>query len=135
MTRSKTTPVASQPVSPSSGLKDAYAGKFLIGCCAEARGYSEAELANIKANYSVVTPENSMKPQPTHPSEDTYNFDPPDALGEVVPGQQYQSPRSHARLALPTGNWFFQPAPTASRSPRTGHGTAQETHPDRRRPL
>ena len=40
----KTTP-ASQPASPSIGLKDAYAGKFLIGCCAEARGYSEAELA------------------------------------------------------------------------------------------
>ena len=51
----KTTP-ASQPASPSIGLKDAYAGKFLIGCCAEARGYSEAELANIKANYNVITP-------------------------------------------------------------------------------
>src|SRR6266496_986256 len=73
-------PSASQPVNPSLGLKDAYAGKFLIGCCAEARGYSEAELANIKANYSVITPENSMKPQPTHPSEDGYNFGPPDAL-------------------------------------------------------
>src|SRR5436190_15172033 len=76
---SKTTQVAPQPASPSIGLKDAYAGKFLIGCCAEARGYSEAELANIKANYSIITPENSMKPQPTHPSEDTYNFNPPDA--------------------------------------------------------
>ena len=75
----KTTP-ASQPTSPSIGLKDAYAGKFLIGCSAEARGYSEAELANIKANYNVITPENSMKPQPTHPSEDTYNFNPPDGL-------------------------------------------------------
>ena len=68
------------PANHSIGLKDAYAGKFLIGCCAEARGYSEAELANIKANYNVITPENSMKPQPTHPSEENYNFGPPDAL-------------------------------------------------------
>ena len=56
---SKTTQAGLQPASPSIGLKDAYAGKFLIGCCAEARGYSEAELANIKANYNVITPENS----------------------------------------------------------------------------
>lgn len=63
------------------GLKDAYAGKFLIGAAGDIpRGYSEAELANIKANYNVITPENCMKPQPTHPSEDTYNFTTPDAL-------------------------------------------------------
>ena len=55
-----------QPVTapaPTKGLKDAYAGKFLIGCAGDIPGrYSEAELANIKANYNIVTPENSMKP-------------------------------------------------------------------------
>ena len=63
------------------GLKDAYAGKFLIGTAGDLPGrYSEAELANIKLNYNVVTPENNMKPQPTHPSEKVYEFRAPDAL-------------------------------------------------------
>ena len=44
-------------------LKEVYAGKFLIGCAADLRGYSDAELANIKKQYDIVTPENCMKPQ------------------------------------------------------------------------
>ena len=69
-----TTPAAAA-AAPSMGLKDAYAGKFLIGCAGRIPGnLSDADLANIKANYNVITPENCMKPQPTHPSEDTYNW-------------------------------------------------------------
>ena len=34
----------------SVGLKDAFDGKFLIGAAGDLRGYSDAELANIKAN-------------------------------------------------------------------------------------
>ena len=68
---------------PSIGLKDAFAGKFLIGCAGDVpRGYSEAEQANIKANYDMITPENCMKPQPTHPAADRYNFTTPDAMVE-----------------------------------------------------
>ena len=104
----KTTP-ASQPASPSTGLKDAYAGKFLIGCCAEARGYSEAELANIKANYNVITPENSMKPQPTHPSEDTYNFNPPDALVKWCLENNIKVHGHTLAWHGQTAPWFFQP--------------------------
>ncbi len=62
------------------GLKDAFAGSFLIGTAGDLRGYSRAELENIRTHYNVITPENCMKPQPTHPSEDTYNFETPDAL-------------------------------------------------------
>jgi len=70
-----------QATAPTMGIKDAYAGKFLIGAAGDVpRGYSDAELANIKANYNIITPENCMKPQPTHPSEDTYNWATPDAL-------------------------------------------------------
>jgi len=62
-------------VAPMMGLKDAYAGKFLIGCAGEMPArYSPEELANVKTHYNIITPENSMKPQPTHPSEDTYSF-------------------------------------------------------------
>ena len=69
------------PAAPSMGLKDAFAGKFLIGCAGDVpRGYSDAEQANIKANYNIITPENCMKPQPTHPSEANFNFATPDAM-------------------------------------------------------
>jgi len=65
----------------SMGLNDAYAGKFLIGAAGDIPNrYTESELANIKANYDVITPENCMKPQPIHPSEDTYNFSTSDTL-------------------------------------------------------
>jgi endo-1,4-beta-xylanase len=64
----------------SKTLKDAYAGKFLIGAAGDLRGYSEVELANIKAHYDILTPENCMKPQPIHPSEDQYNWATSDAL-------------------------------------------------------
>ena len=91
------------------GLKDVYAGRFLIGTAADLpRGYSEAELANVKRHYDIVTPENSMKPQPTHPSEDTYNFDTPDAL---VAWCQENGLKVWGHTLLwhsQTGQWFFQ---------------------------
>src|SRR6185369_14023171 len=65
---------------PTIGLKDAYAGKFLIGTAGDVPGrFSAAELANIKANYNVLTPENNMKPQ-IQPSEGQFNWAGPDAL-------------------------------------------------------
>jgi len=97
------------PANHSIGLKDAYAGKFLIGCCAEARGYSEAELANIKANYNVITPENSMKPQPTHPSEENYNFGPPDALVQWCLENNIKVHGHTLAWHGQTAPWFFQP--------------------------
>jgi endo-1,4-beta-xylanase len=103
-------PAAAQvPLVPDAGLKDAYAGKFLIGCAGDIPGrYTEAELANIKANYNIVTPENSMKPQPTHPSEDTYSFATPDAL---VKWCQENSIKVWGHTLLwhaQTGRWFFE---------------------------
>ena len=94
---------------PSMGLKDAYAGKFLIGCAGDIPGgYSEAELANIKANYNVITPENCMKPQPTHPSEDTYNWTTPDALVKWCQENNIKVWGHTLVWHAQTGNWFFQ---------------------------
>jgi endo-1,4-beta-xylanase len=93
---------------PTKGLKDAYAGKFLIGTAGDLRGYSEAELANIKANYNIITPENCMKPQPTHPTEETYNWGTPDAM---VKWCQENSIKVWGHTLVwhgQTGNWFFQ---------------------------
>jgi endo-1,4-beta-xylanase len=94
---------------PTTGLKDAYAGKFLIGTCAEYGGYSDAEAANIKLNYNVITPENSMKPQPTHPSEDTYNFTSPDNLVKWCTDNNIKVHGHTLAWHSQTANWFFQP--------------------------
>ena len=99
------------------GLKDAYAGKFLIGTAGDVRpgsgrgGYSEAELANIKANYDIVTPENCMKPQPTHPSEGQYNFSTPDAMVKWCEDNGVKVWGHTLLWHSQTGQWFFQPGP------------------------
>ena len=88
-------------------LKQVYAGKFLIGAAGDLKGYSDAELANIKTQYDILTPENCMKPQPTHPSEDTYNFTTPDAM---VDWCQQNGVKVWGHTLLwhgQTGRWFF----------------------------
>ena len=40
-----------------NSLKKVYAGKFLIGTAGDLKGYSDAELANIKTQYDILTPE------------------------------------------------------------------------------
>jgi len=90
------------------GLKEVYAGKFLIGTAGDLKGYSEAELANIKKNYDILTPENCMKPQPTHPSEDTYSFTTPDAMVDWCQ-QNGVKVWGHCLVwHAQTGRWFFQ---------------------------
>ena len=102
--------------SPSMGLKDVFAGKFLIGCAGDVpRGYSETELANIKAQYNIITPENSMKPQPTHPSEDRFEFRTPDALVQWCQDNNIKVWGHTLAWHAQTPNWFFQ-APTNAES-------------------
>jgi endo-1,4-beta-xylanase len=92
-----------------AGLKDAYAGKFLIGTAGDVpRGYSAAELANIKANYNIITPENSMKPQPTHPSENVYEFRTPDALVAWCQTNHIKVWGHNLAWHTQTAPWFFQ---------------------------
>ena len=92
-----------------ASLKEAFAGKFLIGCAGDVPGrYSEAELANIKLHYNIITPENSMKPQPTHPSEETYNFATPDALVEWATENNLKVWGHTLVWHAQTGNWFFR---------------------------
>lgn len=104
---------ASKPAvrtAPSVALKDAFAGKFLIGCAGEVPGrFSSEELANIKFHYNIITPENSMKPQPTQPTEGTYNFGTPDALVKWA-GENQLKVWGHTLVwHAQTGRWFFEP--------------------------
>ena len=41
-------------------LKEAFAGKFLIGCADDLTSNNDAYQASIKAQYDIVTPENCM---------------------------------------------------------------------------
>jgi endo-1,4-beta-xylanase len=89
-------------------LKDAYAGKFLIGAAGDLRRYSEAELANIKTHYNILTPENSMKPQPIHPAEDRYNWATADALVQWCEENGVKVWGHTLLWHAQTGRWFFQ---------------------------
>lgn len=101
-----------QPTTKPVGLKDAYAGKFLIGCAGDVpRGYSDVELAHIKAQYNVITPENCMKPQPTHPSENTYNWTTVDAMIKWCEDNNIKVHAHTLAWHSQTANWFFQPGP------------------------
>ena len=98
---------AAEPMT-SVGLKDAFAGKFLIGAAGDLRGYSDAELANIKANYDILTPENCMKPERIHPREDEYNWSTPDALVQWCEDSNIQVWGHTLVWHSQTGRWFFQ---------------------------
>jgi len=89
-------------------LKDAYTEKFLIGAAGDLRRYSEAELANIKTHYNILTPENCMKPQPIHPSEDKYNWATADALVQWCEENGVKVWGHTLLWHAQTGRWFFQ---------------------------
>ena len=72
------------------------------------RGYSAAELANIKANYNIITPENSMKPQPTHPAENTFNWTTPDALVQWCSENNIKVWGHNLAWHTQTAPWFFR---------------------------
>jgi len=92
----------------SMGLKDAYAGKFLIGAAGDLRRYSDDELANIKTHYHILTPENCMKPQPIHPAEDRYNWTTADALVQWCEENGVKVWGHTLLWHAQTGRWFFQ---------------------------
>src|SRR6476659_7382524 len=76
------TPAAAGPAGAGQvpNLKDVYKGDFLIGTAVDFRSpteFNERELEIIKTQFSVITPENSMKPQ-VHSAKDTWNWTVPD---------------------------------------------------------
>jgi endo-1,4-beta-xylanase len=91
-----------------TAIKDAYAGKFLIGAAGDLRRYSETELANIKTHYNILTPENCMKPQPIHPTEDRYNWATADALVQWCEDNNIKVWGHTLLWHAQTGRWFFQ---------------------------
>ncbi len=123
-------------------LKEAYAGKFLIGAANDLTSISDAESSNIKMHYDIITPENCMKPQPIHPSEDKYNFVTPDAMVDWCLKNGLKVWGHTLAWHSQSPQWFFQdknaaaaeaarpatqpaappPAASAPDAPRTGMG-------------
>ncbi|MBN2708118.1 MAG: endo-1,4-beta-xylanase [Calditrichaceae bacterium] len=101
----------------SKALKEVYAGKFLIGTAGDLKGYSDAELANIKMHYDILTPENCMKPQPIHPSEDTYNFTITDTLVQWCLDNGVKVWGHTLAWHSQTASWFFQADPSKTAEP------------------
>ncbi|KAA6335491.1 Endo-1 4-beta-xylanase A [termite gut metagenome] len=66
-------------------LKDALAGKFLIGTAmntGQIKGKDTASIRLIKQHFSAIVPENCMKSEAIHPEKDRYDFALPDQLVE-----------------------------------------------------
>lgn len=89
-------------------LKQAFAGKFLIGCADDLTSNDEAYQASIRAQYDIVTPENCMKPQPIHPSENTYNFVTTDAMVDWCQKNGLKVWGHTLGWHSQTAPWFFQ---------------------------
>jgi endo-1,4-beta-xylanase len=109
---------------PQKTLKEAYAGKFLIGTANDLSSISEAESANIKMQYDIVTPENCMKPQPIHPSEDKYNFVTTDAMVNWCEKNGLKVWGHTLAWHSQSGPWFFQ-----EKNPATGDTAKRATPP------
>ena len=125
--------------SSQKALKQAFAGKFLIGCADDLRANSEAYQASIKKQYDIVTPENCMKPERVHPTENTYTFETADAMVEWCKKNGLKVWGHTLGWHGQTPQWFFQETPTGQTAnpvppPVTAAPPATDTGRRRRNP-
>jgi GH35 family endo-1,4-beta-xylanase len=89
-------------------IKDVYRDHFLIGTAGDVLGnYSDEELSLVKENFNILTPENCLKPGPVHPSEDTWQFERPDALVQWCLDKGIAIHGHTLVWHSQTNNWFF----------------------------
>jgi len=103
--------VRAQTAVPS--LKDACRGVFLIGTAFDFRTPTEftpAEITFIKAQFNAITPENSMKPGPVHPQEQSWNWTPPDTLVQFGQENDIRTFGHTLVWHSQTNPWFFEGA-------------------------
>ena len=94
-------------------LKEVYKNHFLIGAALDFRRpdeFTSAELEFIKTHFNALTPENSMKPGPVHPQENTWNWTPPDALVKFCGENNMQAMGHNLVWHSQTNPWFFENA-------------------------
>jgi GH35 family endo-1,4-beta-xylanase len=94
-------------------LKDAYTGLFLIGAAFDFRTPAEftgAELDFIRSQFNAVTPENSMKPGPVHPQEQSWNWTQADTLVQFGQDNGIRVFGHTLVWHSQTNPWFFENA-------------------------
>jgi GH35 family endo-1,4-beta-xylanase len=94
-------------------LKDACKDLFVIGTALDFRSANEfnpTELDLIKSQFNAITPENSMKPGPVHPQENSWNWTQPDALVEFCQANKIKTFGHCLVWHSQTNPWFFQDA-------------------------
>ena len=99
-----------------TALKDAYKSVFLIGAALDFRRPDEfdaTELDLITSQFNVITPENSMKPGPVHPQENTWNWTQPDALVAFCGAHGIKTVGHTLVWHSQTNPWFFEGADRA----------------------
>jgi len=90
-------------------IKDVYKKHFVIGMAGDLPGrYSDEELQLVKEHFNVVTPENCMKPALTHPTEDVWRFERPDALVQWCADNGLAIHGHTLVWHAQTGDWFFR---------------------------
>ena len=97
-------------------LKDAFKDIFLIGTALDFRTANEfnpAELDLIKSQFNVITPENSMKPGPVHPQENSWNWTQPEALVNFCQENNLKTIGHCLVWHSQTNPWFFEGADSA----------------------
>jgi GH35 family endo-1,4-beta-xylanase len=94
-------------------LKESCKDMFLIGTALDFRSpneFSPTELDLIKSQFNVITPENSMKPGPVHPQENTWNWTQPEALVAFCQDNNIKTVGHCLAWHSQTNPWFFQGA-------------------------
>jgi GH35 family endo-1,4-beta-xylanase len=94
-------------------LKEVCNDVFLIGTALDFRTSNEftpAELDFIKSQFNVITPENSMKPGPVHPQENSWNWTQPEALVTFCQDNNIKTMGHCLVWHSQTNPWFFQGA-------------------------
>jgi GH35 family endo-1,4-beta-xylanase len=96
-----------------ASIKDAYRNVFLVGTALDVRRpdeFAASELDLITSQFNALTPENSMKPGPVHPQEDTWNWTQADALASFS-AEKGLALYGHTLVwHAQTNPWFFEGA-------------------------
>lgn len=96
--------LAAQP----STLKSAYGKWFDIGAATEVGSLTRPEQDLLRANFSALTPENSMKPEPIEPQEGHFEFEAADRLVAFALANRLKV-NGHALVwHSQCPDWFFQ---------------------------
>jgi GH35 family endo-1,4-beta-xylanase len=107
------TGAAAQAAAAVPSIKDVCKDMFLIGTALDFRTPNEftaADLDLVKTQFNVITPENSMKPGPVHPQENSWNWTQPEALVNFCQDNNIKTMGHCLVWHSQTNPWFFQDA-------------------------